>query len=523
MFEPKLNRSALSFIESEAADCLTKINRGVEKESLRVTADGYLSKKSHPTEWGSALTNKYITTDYSEALPELITPVTQERLGPRKWLDEIHRYITQYMDDEVLWVGSMPCIMTKEEDVPLADYGTSNVGMMKHIYRRGLGYRYGRYMQTIAGVHYNFSLPEEFWPKYREFCGSEEGLQDFISNQYLGLIRNYLRYCWLLPYLFGASPAICKSFTKGEGGAFLTEEADGTMYGDYATSLRMSDLGYQNNAQSKFSIRHNNLEEYTAELERAIRTPDQFYQELGVKVDGEYRQLNANLLQIENEYYAKIRPKRTINSGERPTQALNRRGVEYVEVRSLDLNPFDPLGISQAQIDFLDVFILFCLLQESKEQSDRENAENDENFRRVVYYGRKPELNLLRNNRSLPLKDASLQIFEEMRPVAVLLDKCNHTRAYTKALSEAIEMANDPSKTFSGLYYDDIKRSGQGYFGYTMGLSVKTQQELLSKAVEPRTQEMFAREAEKSILEQQVIEDSETLSFEEYLEQYFAE
>lgn len=523
MFEPKLNRSALAFIESDATDCLTRINRGVEKESLRVTPEGYLSQRPHPEEWGSALTNQYITTDYSEALPELITPVSTGREEPRKWLDDIHRYIYQHMGEEVLWVGSMPCIMTKEDDVPLANYGSSNVGMMKHVYRRGLGYRYGRYMQTIAGVHYNFSLPEDFWPKYQEFNGSDLALKDFISDQYLGLTRNYLRYCWLLPYLFGASPAICKSFTKGEGGEFLTTSPDGTMYGEYATSLRMSDLGYQNNAQAKFSIRHNDLHEYTAELERAIRTPDEFYQELGVEVDGEYRQLNANLLQIENEYYAKIRPKRVINSGERPTQALNRAGVQYVEIRSLDLNPFDPVGISQSQVDFLDVFILFCLLQDSKNQSDRENAENDENFRRTVYYGRKPDLNLLRNNRSMPLKEASLSIFEEMRPVAVLLDKCNDTRAYTKALSEAIEMANDPSKTFSGLYYDKIKRSGQGYFGYTMELSSKAQQEFLSKTVDQRTQDLFAHEAEKSIVEQKTLEESETLSFAQYLEQYFAE
>lgn len=523
MFEPKMYRSTISFIESEAPFCLANINRGIEKESLRVTLDGYLSKRPHPKEWGSALTNQYITTDYSEALPELITPVTTGREGPRQWLFDIHNYIYQHMGDEVLWVGSMPCIMTKEEDVPLANYGSSNVGMMKHIYRRGLGYRYGRYMQTIAGVHYNFSLPDDFWPKLQAHYGDNSDLQTFISEQYLALIRNYLRYCWLLPYLYGASPAICKSFTKGAGGEFLTETEDGTMYGDYATSLRMSDLGYQNNAQAKFSIRHNDLYEYTAELERAIRTPDEFYKELGVKIDGEYRQLNANLLQIENEYYAKIRPKRVINSGERPTQALNRAGVQYVEVRSLDLNPYDPVGISQSQIDFLDVFMLFCLLQESKDQSDRENAENDENFRRVVYFGRKPDLNLLRNNRSLPLKEATLQIFEEMRPVAVLLDKCNHTRAYTKALSEAIEMANDPSKTLSGRYYKDIKSSAKGYFGYTMELSAKVQQQFLSQPVEPRVQRLFEQEAEKSLAEQQEIEKSETLSFEEYLEQYFAE
>ncbi|MBD3652627.1 glutamate--cysteine ligase [Kangiella sp.] len=522
MRDPKLDRDALAFVEGELADCLTRLNRGIEKESLRVTEDGYLSTKPHPKSWGSALTNEYITTDYSEALPELITPVSNDRLQPRQWLHDIHQFIYQHMDDEILWIGSMPCILTKEEDVPLANYGTSNVGMMKHIYRRGLGYRYGRYMQVIAGVHYNFSLPEDFWPKYQEFKQDSSSLKDFISNQYLGLIRNYLRYCWLLPYLYGASPAICRSFTKGKGGSLLEDHGDGSLYGQYATSLRMSDLGYQNNAQSKFSIRHNDLDEYVGELERAIRTKDEFYEELGVKVDGEYRQLNANLLQIENEYYAKIRPKRVINPGERPTQALKRGGVQYVEVRSLDLNPFDPVGISQSQIDFLDVFLLFCLLQESCNQSDRENAENDENFRRTVYYGRKPDLGLLKFNRAVPLHEAALAIFEEMRPVAVLLDKSNQTRAYTQALGEAIDMAKDPDKTLSGQFLNNMLAYGKGYFGYTMDLSKKTRQQFLSEHISPEVEALFEREAAQSIEKQKQIEENDSLSFEEYLKQYFA-
>ena len=521
MFNPKLDKVALEFVDTQMGDCLGRLNRGVEKESLRVTTDGMLSQQPHNSAWGSALTNSYITTDYSEALPELITPVSNDRAAPRRWLSDIHKFIYKDMNDEVLWAGSMPCILTKEDDVPLADYGKSNVGMMKHVYRRGLGYRYGRYMQTIAGVHYNFSMPDDFWPDYQKYKGNSDELQDFISAQYLGLIRNYLRYCWMLPYFFGASPAICKSFLKGRGGSMLEDFSDCTLLGPYATSLRMSDLGYQNNAQSKFTICHNEIDDYISALEQAIKTKDDFYEELGVKVDGEYRQLNANLLQIENEYYAKIRPKRVINSGERPTQALKRDGVQYVEVRSLDLNPFDPLGVSQSQMDFIDIFLLFCLFQDSRPLLDRENAENDENFKRVVNFGRKPGLNLLVRNRSVPLKNISLQLIDEMRPIAVILDKKYQTKNYTQSLSEVTKMAKDPKQTLSGRYLTELKASKSGYFGYTMKLSEQAKQSLTAEKLDDDTRHLLDEEAQASKQLQKQIEEKDMLSFDQYLENYF--
>ncbi|NVJ65419.1 MAG: glutamate--cysteine ligase [Gammaproteobacteria bacterium] len=521
MLKPQLDVKAFDFVKNKLPDALSRLNRGIEKESLRVTADGYLSKRPHPESWGSALTNSYLTTDYSEALPELITPVSSDPQAPRQWLKDIHQYMYQDMADEVLWAGSMPCIMTKEQDVPLAEYGSSNVGQMKHVYRRGLGYRYGRYMQTIAGVHYNFSLPDDFWPAYQQFKQNNDKLPDFISAEYLGLIRNYLRYCWLLPYLFGASPAICKSFMKGRAGSLLEDYSDCTLMGKYATSLRMSDLGYQNNAQSKFTICHNDINDYIEALEQAISTPDDFYAELGVKVDGEYRQLNANLLQIENEYYAKIRPKRVIRSGERPTQALKRGGVEYIEVRSMDLNPFDAVGISQYQIDFLDVFLLFCLLQESKDLSQRENAENDENFKRVVNYGRKPELHLLSRNRSVSLKEIATELFTEMQPVAELMDEVNKTQQYTESLQKLTVMIEDPSKTLSGQFMQKLAESNKGYFGFVYDLSERYKTEFSNKPINQVNRHLFAEEATASIQKQAEIERNDSMSFEQYLENYF--
>lgn len=521
MRQPKLDIASFSYVKEKASDCLKRLNRGVEKESLRVTADGSLSQKPHFEEWGSALTHQYLTTDYSEALPELITPVSDNPKAPRQWLHDIHHFMYQSMGDEVLWASSMPCLMTKEEDIPLAHYGSSNVGQMKHIYRRGLGYRYGRYMQTIAGVHYNFSMPEDFWSEYQMYKKNSDDLKDFISAEYLGLIRNYLRYCWVLPYLFGASPAICKSFMKGRVGSMLEELSECTLVGTYATSLRMSDLGYQNNAQSKFTICHNDINAYIEALEKAIRTPDEFYQELGVKVDGEYRQLNGNLLQIENEYYAKIRPKRVIHSGERPTQALKRAGVQYVEVRSLDVNPFDPVGISQLQIDFLDIFLLFCLFQESMDISKRENAENDENFRRVVNFGRKPGLHLLAGNRSISLQEVISDIFTEMRPIAELMDSTHNTKSYSHALNLASEMGCHPHQTFSAKFMKEMKESGNSYYKYISRLSQKYKSYFDAKPLAEKIGHLLREEAQASIERQKAIEKSDSMSFDSYLDNYF--
>ena len=139
---------------------LTGIRRGIEKESLRVAPDGNLSGRSHPRELGSTLTHPNITTDFSEAQLELITGVHATPEACIGQLHEIHRYVYSSLDDELLWVASMPCFVGDDADIPVGRYGTSNIGMAKTVYRLGLGHRYGRLMQTISGIHYNFSLPE---------------------------------------------------------------------------------------------------------------------------------------------------------------------------------------------------------------------------------------------------------------------------------------------------------------------------------------------------------------------------
>src|ERR1022692_4271705 len=236
---------------------------------------------------------------------------------------------------------------------------------MKTIYRRGLGMRYGRIMQAISGVHFNYSFSSDLWDALEYINHSSQPRQDFVSEQYFGVLRNYRRFGWLVLYLFGTSPAVSKDFFAGREISLPSLDGD-TVYEPYGTSLRMSDIGYRNKNQATVSVSVNSLDEYVRDLSRAISSPYPPYEKIGVKVDGEYLQLNANILQIENEYYSSIRPKRVARSGERPTKALQREGVEYGEVRALDVSAFDPVGVNQNKLRFLEAFLAMCLVRESE-------------------------------------------------------------------------------------------------------------------------------------------------------------
>ncbi|MDD5037273.1 MAG: glutamate--cysteine ligase, partial [Methylococcaceae bacterium] len=249
--------------------------RGLEKESLRITPQGHIAQTMHPGGLGSALMHPYITTDYSEALIELITPPFRDSADTLGFLEDVHRFVYEHLGDELLWAASMPCDIEGEQSIPIADYGSSNVGRMKHIYRRGLAWRYGRAMQSIAGIHFNYSVNEAFWPVFQELLGNREDPLQFIADQYFGLIRNIHRLGWLILFLFGSSPAFSRSFFKGrEGFTAKFQELDAhTLYRPYATSLRMSDIGYRNDSQSELDISFNNLDEYVSSLSKAITTP----------------------------------------------------------------------------------------------------------------------------------------------------------------------------------------------------------------------------------------------------------
>lgn len=504
------------------ADVLWGGLKGVEKESLRVLPDGTLSHAPHPPALGSALTNRYITTDFSEALLEFVTPAFRRTWQTLDLLCDIHKFTYDRLGDELLWVTSMPCRLPADDDIPLALYGESNVGRMKTIYRRGLGYRYGRRMQTIAGVHFNYSLPEPFWPVHQELEGDSGDLSSFRSAAYLGLVRNFRRFGWLVLYLFGASPALCKTFA-GDGVAGMPEFDSGTFYEPHGTSLRMSDLGYSNRTQAKINISLNSLAEYVADLNSAIATPQPAYEEVGVKVDGIYRQLSANRLQIENEYYSPIRPKRTAYSGERPTAALLRGGVEYVEIRSLDLNVFDPVGINQHAMRFMEAFLIYCLLEESMPLDDDGWAEAAENQLRVAKRGREPGLELRQEGQARTLSDWGHEILQGVGRVAELVDRGADGNAYRESVAAQAALLDDAETTPSARILQELEASRAGFFEYAMDAARGHRDYFRSLApLSPQRREEFEEEARRSLERQREIERSDTLSFDEYLRSYYA-
>jgi glutamate--cysteine ligase len=491
----------------------------VEKESLRVAADGRLSHTAHPTVLGSALTHPYLTTDYSESLPEFVTAPRHSNWETLQFLCDLHAFVHARLDGELLWPASMPCVLNADQDIPIAYYGTSNIGLMKTVYRRGLGYRYGRSMQAIAGVHFNYSPPETLWSPYRDHEGRREPLDAFRSTELMGVVRNYRRHAWLITYVFGASPALCKSF-KPEGHELLTELDRATWYAPFATSLRMSDLGYRNKTQGRLAISANSLEDYVAGLRAAVTTIEPRYANIGICVDGEYRQLNANILQIENEYYSSIRPKPSKTSPERPIVALRAHGVEYVEVRTLDLSPGDPTGINQNELRFMEALLLTCLLDDSPPIDTDEQQEIDRRDLDVAREGRRPGLELLVGGKRRPLADCGAEIVDRVAEVAALLD--DDDDSYRAAVTVAREALSDPERTPSAHLLQDLAEERATFFEYALGLARSHRDYFASLAIDADQDRRLAELAVKSLAETAALEQGPAPSFDEYLKAYFA-
>jgi len=494
---------------------------GIERECLRVTDEGRLAQTPHPDALGSALTNEQITTDYSESLLEFITPALADPAKVLESLEQTHRFVYSKLGDEYLWSPSMPCTLPAEEDIPIAEYGSSNIGKLKHVYRKGLALRYGRTMQCIAGIHYNFSLPEALWPLLRAAEGSSEPDRDYQSSAYIALIRNFRRYSWLLMYLFGASPALDKGFMRGR--PHQLEELDAeTLYLPYATSLRMSDLGYQSNAQAGLTPCYNNLASYTDSLRKAVGTPYPPYVEVGTHVDGEWVQLNTNILQIENEYYSNIRPKRVTYTGERPIQALTSRGVQYVEVRCLDINPFLPVGIDLTEARFLDAFLLFCALEESPQLGNAECGQCTSNFLAVVKEGRRPGLELQRNGQPVSLKVWASELIERIRQLAELLDQAEDTDAHSKALDAQQAKVDDASLTPSAQVLARMTEHDESFVQFSLRQSRIHAETFREQPLSQEQQQTYETLARESLARQAELEQEEVGDFDLFVGAYQA-
>ncbi|WP_165398971.1 glutamate--cysteine ligase [Shewanella maritima] len=519
---------------SAGRSALLGMQRGIEREALRIDEQGQLAKDAHPKALGSALTHSRITTDYSEALLEFITPVNQDIDVLLEGLTQTHAYSVQNIYGQKLWPVSMPCFVGNEKDIPIAQYGTSNNGKMKTLYREGLTHRYGPLMQIIAGVHFNFSVSDELWQQLFELklantstVGSECSKQDFISESYFGLIRNYRRLVWVMPYLFGSSPALCGSFIKDQQHNFdFKTTGKGTLYLPYATSLRMSDLGYTNKEQDTLNISYDSLPEYLQGVQAAIRQPSTEFAKIGVKVDGEYRQLNSNILQIENEFYSPIRAKRVTQAGEKPSEALARGGVEYIEVRALDVNPFSPIGIEASQVRFLDLFLLHCLLSPSLPSSEAQEAEISANLNKVIELGRQPGLTLSRDGQEVSMQSWLLELFGELQQIAKLLDKQEFAQGeesnrYQQALSQWHSAVLDPNLTLSGRVHRDVVEQGQDHGQWVQSLMDEYHGYLADYQLGADIQAAYQQEADTSLNQQAQIEAQTSVDFDQFLADYF--
>ncbi|MFK5948442.1 MAG: glutamate--cysteine ligase [Methylococcales bacterium] len=499
--------------------------KGIEKESLRISKVGNISQLPHPSVLGSALTHPHITTDYSEALLEFITPPFAEITETLEFMQTIHQYTYDHLGDEMLLSASMPCGINGDESIPVAEYGQSNIGQMKHAYRQGLSYRYGKTMQAIAGIHFNYSVPETLWPILYKQSQSNKPLADFISASYFDLIRNFQRQGWIILYLFGASPAICKNFFKSRPHliAEFDEFDQHTLYHPYATSLRMSDIGYKSKNQADLEIDYNSLAGYVDSLSHAIETPYPEYEKIGVKVDGQYKQLNANILQIENEFYSTVRPKQIAESCEKPTLALKRRGVKYIEIRSLDLNIFNPIGIDENTARFIEAFLLTCLLQDSPKYLAKEQQINNTNQLSVAHFGRKPGLELNKDGQSIVLKTWAKEILSSMKMVCEILDENSTIKPYSTALEHQKEVVENPDLTPSAKILQNMRSMQQPFGCFGLKTSEQHKQHFKQNRLDELLTQKFDQMAKVSHSKQQEIEANDTLAFDDFLKQYFVQ
>jgi len=490
------------------AQPLSGIRRGIEKEGLRVQPSGELALTPHSAALGSALTHPHITTDYSESQIELVTGAhlaIGDCLGE---LTRIHQFVHRTLaaqGNERVWASSMPCRLPTDETIPLARFGSSNVGRAKSVYRMGLGHRYGRRMQTICGIHYNWSMP------------------GVTSEQYFALIRNFRRHAFVLLYLFGASPALCSCFAQGRPHALQPLGPD-ALYLPNATSLRMGRLGYQSDAQATLAVSYNGLDGYAQSLHQALTQPYPAYEAVGIRnPGGDYNQLGTSLLQIENEFYGTIRPKRVIRPGERPLHALRERGVEYVEVRLMDLDPFVPVGITAETMRLLDVFLLHCLLSDSPHDTPDEITEIKHNQHLTAARGREPGLWLLRGGRSVPLVEWAAEVLEACTPYAAALDATHEGTAFSAALAGARATLAAPETTPSARILQAMAQQPEGGFvGFAAQCSARARDALLALPWSPQNQAQFEAMAAASWEAQKAIEAADTQSFEDWRLEYMS-
>jgi len=485
---------------------------GIEKENLRIYKDE-LSLKKHPLSLGSALCSKYITTDFSEAQIELITPPFEHHSSALEFLDRLNEFLSKNIGNELLWCFSMPPYIKNENMIPISNYGTSNLARFKMTYRNGLSHRYGKLMQTISGIHYNYSFPEKFW---NLFLSEDNRIdqKEFKSSYYFRALRNIKRFNWLILYLFGASPVVTKNFIEKSNIKF--NSFGDFYYLPYATSLRMSRVGYQNKKRSKLTFSSNSLKEFIYDLEKATNTESKAFLDI-YKSSGDLgTQLNANLLQIEDEYYEIARPKSSLENHQRLSNKLKTNGVNYIELRSIDLNPFCSHGIDIESTQFIEALIVYSGLKASPPISPRELQEIKNNDSLVALEGRRPDLILERKGKKISLKEWAYSTLDEIEPIAKKLGVAQET------IDKFSSMIQQPESTLSGRIINELLEQYKSYenMGNYYSSLHKDHYSDLDEEQNPYWTD-FVKEAQDSSGKQKEIEQDENQSFDEFLKDYY--
>ena len=484
-----------------------EISRGIEKESLRVKNNAQLSQRNHPKELGSPLTNKFITTDFSEALIELVTPTFNSVDEVYEFLLDLHIFTANAMEsDEVLWSNSMPCFIGNESEIRIAEYGSSNIGNLKNIYRKGLRVRYGSIMQCVAGIHYNFSIDDDSLRLFNKDLNKETK-----SDIYLGLIRNFKRNFWFLLYFFGASPIFDKSFVSGRNHSIKnTNKSD--LYDEYATSLRMSEVGYQSYHQKALDIKYNSLDSFIESLKKGIFEEYEVFKSLGLyDENNERQQISSGILQIENELYDSIRPKRKGASETRPIELLSTQGIEYVEVRGIDLSPNTLTGISKSEMRLLDVFLIHCLITESESVSQSEYDEMNKNYVTAIHSGSDLDQKLSFNGSELSIRNKISNISEELLLIAKELNSIDPE--FEKSVSDCLNMENKSRQLLN-----NILGSDNSFTENILQESIDKMNSL--KGAKLKNETILENERFKSIELYKEIEAKKGVELNKYVEQY---
>ena len=421
---------------------LTKCNFGIEKENVRVDYSGHLAMTKHPDVFGDKLKNPYITTDFSESQVEMITPSMDTIEETYNFLESLHDIVSLELKDEFLWPQSTPPSLPDEEDIPVSKFEETCEGNRAQKYRDYLSQKYGKQKQLLSGIHYNFSFKDEFLDLlYRESESSDFKL--FKDDIYLKISRNFFKYRWILIYLFGANPSIHGTYSR-KCVDMLDEVAPDSFSYTSGNSFRNGMCGYKN--KEVFNISYNSRAEYVEDIKKLI---------------------SQEKLINEKEYYSPIRLKAKDNKN--LLRSIEEDGIEYLEVRLLDLNPMIKNGISIDQLYFVHLFLLFCLFTDEDSLTEKEIWEGNKNHELVAHYGRKVDLELFDGGEFKFLKDLGLDIISKMEKITEDLGIFDLN--YRNTLREALESFHNTDLLISSQIESGIRE--EGFIDFNLNLAKK--------------------------------------------------